>query len=121
MVAMKTIDRVAVVAPRALGLATAGYFVLFMFDSIVFELPLPDVILITALGLTPVLIVLMLVLLAWHKPLAGGLGFLITSTLYSSMTVRLRQDWTVAFSGPLIVAGLAFLWTWQRQQLGEKA
>ena len=120
MVAMKTIDRVAVVAPRVLGLATAGIFALSMFDSIVFQVELPIAIAFAELMLAPALIVLMLVLLGWHKPFAGGLGFLGASTLYSLMTVRLRIEWTAAIAGPLIVVGLAFLWTWQRRQrLGE--
>ena len=117
---MKTIDHVAVVAPRVLGLATAGFFAFFMFDSIVFQFELPIIIAVTALALAPALIVLMLVLLGWHKPFAGGLGFLGASTLYSLMTVRLRLEWTAAIAGPLIVVGLAFLWRWQRRpRLGE--
>jgi hypothetical protein len=116
MVAMRTIDPVAVVAPRLLGLATAGLFALFAFDSFVFQWLPPDMIAIRALRFVPALVVLMLVLLGWYKPLAGGLGFLVVATLYSLMTVALRQDWTAAIWGPLTAVGLAFLWTWYKQQ-----
>jgi hypothetical protein len=117
---MTTIDHVAVLAPRALGLAMAGFFALFAFDPFVFQLPLSHAVAFTLLQLIPAMIVFLLVVLGWHRPFAGGLGFLAAAALYALVTVQSRLDWIAAISGPLIVVGLAFLWTWQRQQrLGE--
>jgi hypothetical protein len=66
-----------------------------------------------ALHLVPALAVLTIVALAWQRPLIGACAFLVLAFAYA-VGAGGRLDWIVVISGPLMVVGLLFLWSWRK-------
>jgi hypothetical protein len=114
-----TMTRFVVQAPRVLGALLAAFFAVFAFDSFG-RLPLPQAIVAIAMNLLPAAIVLTLVVIGWRRPFAGAMGFFFAAALYAygvsaSAAPRARADWIAAISGPLVLVGAGFLWSWLRQ------
>jgi len=101
--------------PRILALVVTAYAGLFALDA--FE---PGKPFIQALGdfarhLVPAGIVLGMLALAWRWPWIGGVAFVLLAAGYAVM-VGFRLDWVVAISGPLLIVGVLFLWSWWNQR-----
>jgi hypothetical protein len=104
-------------APRVLGIALCLFLGMFALDA--FEegkawwRSIPDFL----LHLIPSFLVLAFVAISWRREWIGGYGFLGLALAYAVL-VRFRVDWVLTISGPLLVVGLLFLWSWRaRQQL----
>ena len=110
-----TMTDIALRAPRILGVGLAAFLTLFAFDSFDEVLPLPLAILGVVLHLLPSAIVLVLVGIGSHWPFAGAMGFFGVAALYAYAVPQGRADWIAAVSGPLMIVGAAFLWSWLRQ------
>jgi hypothetical protein len=110
---MTASGRALVWAPRILGIAVAFFIGVFALDALVEG---PRAIL---LHLVPTFVLLLAVFLAWHRPWVGALVFVALAVVYAA-TVPARPDWILVISGPLLVVGLLFLWSW-RQPTGSHA
>jgi len=117
---MTTSDRVALLAPRVLGLAVAGFLALFALDAFSDGLPLPQAIGNAAVHLIPAAIVLAVVVLAWRSPVIGAAGFLVSAALYAWMTPRAHLDWIAVISGPLAIVGVLYFWSWRSTALATR-
>jgi hypothetical protein len=100
---------------RILGIATSLFLGLFALDAFTagrsFDRALVDF----AIHLLPAIVVLVIVVMAWERPWAGGLAFIAIAAAYG-LTARSRPDWILAVSGPLLAVGVLFLWSWRSQQ-----
>ena len=110
---MTATGRALVWAPRILGIAVALFIGVFALDALG-EGPRAML-----LHLVPTFVLLLAVLLAWHRPWVGAVVFSALSVGYAA-TVPDRPDWMLVISGPLLVVGLLFLWSW-RQPRGSHA
>lgn len=109
---MTATGRALVWAPRILGIAVSLFIGVFALDALG-EGPR------AILHLVPTFVLLLAVLLAWHRPWVGAVVFSALSVGYAA-TVPDRPDWILVISGPLLVVGLLFLWSW-RQPTGSPA
>jgi uncharacterized membrane protein YgaE (UPF0421/DUF939 family) len=104
---MTASGRALVWAPRILGIAVALFIGVFALDALGEG---PRAIL---LHLVPTFVLLLAVFLAWHRPWVGALVFVALAVVYAA-TVPARPDWILVISGPLLVVGLLFLWSWRQ-------
>jgi hypothetical protein len=61
----------------------------------------------------PAVILLGIVALSWRRPWVGGFVFVFLAGGYAYMA-RNHLSWIAVISGPLLVVGLLFLWSWVR-------
>jgi hypothetical protein len=101
--------------PRILAILVTLYLALFALDSFRFDRPVGAVVEDIAWHLTPAGIALLLLAVSWRWPWIGGIAFLVMAVGYATM-VDFRFDWVVAISGPLLVVGTLFLWSWWAQR-----
>ena len=107
-----TTTQVLLWAPRLLAMALCLFFGLFALDAFSAGKPPGQALLDFAIHLIPAATVLVLVLLSWRREWIGGIAFIGLAALYAAINSRGRLDWTLAISGPLLVIGLLFLWSW---------
>jgi hypothetical protein len=102
-------------SPRLLGVAISVFLGLFALDA--FEPGKPPARAFTdvALHLVPALGVLAIVVLSWDRPWLGGAAFVLLAIAYAG-AARFRPDWVLVISGPLLLVGLLFLWSWRYQR-----
>ncbi len=92
------------------------FLALFALDAFAPGRPLARALTEFAIHLVPAGAILTIVALSWHRPWIGGVTFLLLAAAYA-VTVRSRLDWIVVVSGPLLTAGLLFLWSWHHQRV----
>lgn len=102
-------------SPRILGIAVSFVLSLFALDAFTSGRPLDRAMADFAMHLVPALAVLAVVAMAWRRPWMGGVVFVLLAAAYA-LAARSRLDWVLAISGPLLVVGLLFLWSWRSQQ-----
>jgi hypothetical protein len=102
-------------APRVLGVLLCVFIGMFALDAFSegkgVKEALPDF----AIHLVPSLLLLAVVVLSWRREWIGGVAFLGLAILYAVM-VRGRLDWIIVISGPLVIVGLLFLWSWRHHK-----
>jgi CHASE2 domain-containing sensor protein len=106
-------DRLLLWSPRILGIAVSVFMSLFALDAFERGKPLASVLTDFAMHLVPAAVVLAIVALSWRRPWIGGVAFVLLGAAYGP-TVCFRLDWTLPISGPLLTAGILFLWSWRR-------
>jgi hypothetical protein len=107
-----TRDQVLLWAPRILGIALALFLCIFALDAFEPHKPFTAVLTDLAVHLVPAALVLAIVVLAWKWPFAGGVGFVLLALGYA-LSVGFRIDWVMVISGPMLMTGLLFLWSWR--------
>ena len=113
-----TSTQVLVWGPRLLALALSLFFGLFALDAFSAAKPLREALVDFAIHLIPAAAVLVVAVLSWRQEWIGGIAFIALAATYAAINVRGRLDWTLVISGPLLVVGLLFLWSWaNRSQL----
>lgn len=101
-------------APRILGITVALFIGVFALDA------LGEGVRAMLLHLVPTFVLLLAVLLAWHRPWVGALVFSALAVVYAA-SVPARPDWILVISGPLLAVGLLFLWSWWQPAGGHPA
>ena len=114
---MKRTQLLLVWSPRILGIAVGLFLAIFALDAFERGTPFRAAALDAALHLVPALVVLAIVGLSWRREWIGAAGFLLLAAAYAVM-VRFRFDWTVAISGPLLIVGVLFFWSWWQRDVG---
>lgn len=93
-------------SPRILGILVAVFLGVFALDA--FDEGIPAFL----LHLAPALLLLLLVALAWRWEWLGGAAFIALAVLYG-VPAWARGDWLLVITGPLLVVGFLFLWSWR--------
>lgn len=96
-------------SPRILGILVAGFLGVFALDA--FDEGIPAFL----LHLVPALLLLLVVAVSWRWEWIGGAAFMTLSVLYG-VPAWARGDWLVVISGPLLVVGVLFLWSWRHHK-----
>ena len=98
--------------PRVLGVLVSVFIGMFALDAFTGGKPilqaLPDFI----IHLVPAFILLALVLASFRRPWIGAVAFTGLAILYAVTMSRGRLDWMLTISGPLLVVGGLFFWSW---------
>ena len=103
--------KMVVWGPRVLGVAVSAFLALFALDAFEEGRPLLESLAGFAIHLLPAMVVLALVVAAWHWEWVGALGFIGLAAFYA-IAVGGRLDWVLAISGPLVLVGLFFAFSW---------
>lgn len=113
-----TPTNVLVWSARFLGIVLSAFLALFALDAFAPGKPIGRALVEFALHLIPAAVVLTVVLVAWRRPWVGGAAFLLLAVAYA-VAVGFRVSWVMAISGPLLAAGLLFLWSgWVQNHVG---
>jgi hypothetical protein len=67
--------------------------------------------------LIPALTVMGIVIVSWRREWIGGLACIGLAIAYALSVGTRHADWVLAISGPLLVVGTLFLWSWQHRRL----
>jgi len=97
--------------PRVLGLALVLFLSLFALDAFSTGFSV-RALAGFAIHLLPAAVVLGVVLLSWRWPWLGGILCFALAVTYA-VWARGYFSWMVVISGPLIVEGALFLWSWR--------
>ena len=57
---------------------------------------------------------LAIVAVSWRREWLGAIAFIGLAVAYA-MTIPSRVDWMLVISGPLLVVGALFLWSWSQR------
>ena len=101
--------------PRIGGILVSLFIGMFALDAFGpgknFAQALPDFV----IHLIPALVLLGVVGASFRWPWVGAITFIGLALIYAMMTMsRGRLDWMLTISGPLLVVGTLFLWSWMR-------
>src|SRR5688572_27011201 len=109
-----TSRRLLLWSPRILGILVSLFIGLFALDAFSQGKPLlaalPDFV----IHLIPALALLAVVAASWRRAWIGGVAFMGLAVLYATTLARDRIDWMLVISGPLVVVGALFWWSWRR-------
>jgi hypothetical protein len=101
-------------SPRILGIGVSLFIGLFALDAFnqgkPFVRALPDFI----VHLIPALVLLALVSVPFRHEWIGGVAFIGLAVVYATTMAlpRGHVDWVFVISGPLLIVGALFLWSW---------
>ena len=98
--------------PRILGVLVSMFVGLFALDAFNQGTPFLQALPGFFIHMLPAFILLALVSASWRREWIGGVGFIALAVAYSMMA-RGHVDWMLAISGPLLVVGTLFLWSWR--------
>jgi len=98
--------------PRVLGLLVSMFIGIFALDAFnegkPFLQAFPDFI----IHLIPAFVLLGLVVASFRREWIGAVGFIALALAYATTMSSGRLDWMLAISGPLLMVGALFLWSW---------
>jgi hypothetical protein len=97
---------------RLLGVGIGLFLAMFALDAWEAGAPISQKLTGLLVHLLPSALVLSIVVLSWNRPWIGGIAFVLLAAAYAA-TVGFRLDWMLAISGPLLIAGGLFLWSWR--------
>jgi O-antigen ligase len=101
--------------PRILGILVSLFIGMFALDAFSEGKPFIEALADFAIHLTPALLLLALVLVSIRWEWVGGLAFIGLAIVYALTMSRGRLDWLLLISGPLMVVGVLFMWSWFRR------
>jgi len=96
-------------SPRILGILVSLFLGVFAFDAV------DEGIAAFLLHLAPTVLLLLVVAASWRWEWVGGAVFIILAVLYG-VPAWSRGDWLLVISGPLLLVGLLFLWSWRHHR-----
>jgi hypothetical protein len=104
-------------SPRILGILVSVFIGMFALDAFGPGKPILQVLPDFFIHLIPALTVLGLVALSWRREWIGGLACIALAVMYALSVGSRHTDWVLLISGPLLVVGALFLWSWQHRRL----
>jgi hypothetical protein len=104
-------DHVLYWTPRVVGLATVAFLMMFAGDVFTESGDWWQTAIALLVHLIPAALVLGATLVAWRRPVIGGMMFLAFAVGYAWMVMAGGHplEWIVVISGPLVVVGFLFL------------
>jgi hypothetical protein len=110
----RTSARLLLWTPRLLGILVSLFIGMFALDAFSEGRPFLEALGAFAVHLVPALVLLGVVAAAWRWEWIGGVAFVGLALYYAWLVApRGRYDWILVISGPLLVAGVAFFWSWR--------
>ena len=107
-----TSGRLLLWSPRVLGILVSIFIGMFALDAFgegkPFLRALPDFI----IHLIPAVVLLGLVVVSFRRQWIGAAAFIGLGLVYAVTMSKGRLDWMLTISGPLLVVGALFLWSW---------
>jgi hypothetical protein len=101
-------------SPRIVGILVSLFIGMFALDAFSEGKPffqaLPDFF----IHLIPAFVLLAIVGASFRWPWIGAITFIGLAALYAVTMSNGRLDWMLTISGPLLVVGALFLWSWFR-------
>jgi len=115
-----TSSRLLVWSPRIVGILVSLFIGMFALDAFSEGKPflqaLPDFL----IHLSPAFVLLTIVAASFRWPWIGAVTFIGLALVYAMTMSKGRLDWMFTISGPLLVVGALFLWSWfERGKLHE--
>jgi len=107
-----TSGRLLLWSPRILGIVVSLFIGLFALDAFSQGRPLFEALPDFVIHLIPAFVLLALVGASWRWEWIGGLAFIGLAVAYAVTMARGHIDWLLVISGPLLVVGALFLWSW---------
>lgn len=98
-------------APRVLGVLVCLFLSLFALDAFEKDMTVRQALPGFLVHLAPMGLLLAVVGLSWRWEWIGGLVFTGLAAVYAYLA-RDHASWIAAVSGPLLVVGVLFLWSW---------
>jgi hypothetical protein len=99
-------------SPRVLGILVSVFVGMFALDSFSEGKPFTGALSDFAIHLTPAVLLLGIVLASWRWQWIGGIAFVALAAGYAA-AVGGQLDWILVISGPLLIVGALFLWSWR--------
>jgi hypothetical protein len=99
-------------SPRILGIAVSCFIGLFALDAFSDGAPMREAMTAFVIHLLPALALLAIVAISWRWEWVGGTAFVALAAVYALTMARGRLDWMLVISGPLLVVGALFFWSW---------
>lgn len=107
--------------PRIAGVLVCLFLAMFALDGFnegtPFVQALPDVL----VHLIPAIVLLGIVGASFRWPWIGAVAFIGLAAAYAATLSNDRADWMFAISGPMVVVGALFLWSWWHQARGRRS
>ncbi len=97
-------------SPRIFGILFALFLGVFALDAIGEGLPA------VLLHAAPTLLLLVVVAVSWRWEWVGGCVFIALAVLFGAPSLARGDFWNLAVSGPLLAAGVLFLWSWRHRK-----
>ena len=107
-----TSERLLLWIPRVLGILVCLFLSLFALDAFSDARPLGQALPDFVIHLAPAMVLLAVVAASWRWEWVGGIAFLGLGVAYATV-VTSRLDWILVISGPLLIVGALFLWSWR--------
>ena len=95
--------------PRILGIMVSLFLGVFALDA------LDAGVVAFLLHMAPTLLLLLVVAASWRWEWVGGAVFTLLAVLYA-VPAWSRGEWLLVISGPLLLTGLLFLWSWRHRR-----
>lgn len=112
---MTRAQKIILWAPRVLAIAFAAFLSMFAMDVFSAGYGFPEVLLALLMHLMPTLALVALIVLAWKKPLIGGIAFLLLGGFFFMAFdgyESLAGFFIVCF--PVLLTGVLFLVSWKK-------
>jgi hypothetical protein len=106
-----TFARVLLWTPRLLGILVCLFLGLFALDAFSEGKPVLQALTDFAIHLLPVAVLVAVVMASWRWEWLGAFVSIALAVVYATVFTN-RIDWILVISGPLLVVGALFLWSW---------
>ena len=110
-------DRLLLWSPRILGILVTFFIGMFALDAFEPTKPIQEALPDFLIHLIPAAAVLAFVIVSWRSEWIGGLAFVAVAAIYSLTVGGEHADWALVISGPLLILGALYLWSWQHRRI----
>jgi hypothetical protein len=114
-VATRSPGRLLQWSARILGILVSAFIGIFALDAFSEGKPSLQTLLDFTIYLVPALILLGLVIASFRWEWIGAVAFIGLAVFYAVTMSRGRLDWMLTISGPLLIVGGLFLWSWSHR------
>lgn len=108
--------------PRILSILFIAFVSMFALDVFGQGRSWTEVLGALLIHLIPSYVLILILVLAWRRPLAGAVGYLALALAYGVFSLRRGHwDWSLILAGPLLVVAALFLVSWRAARTGASS
>ncbi len=109
--------RLALWTARILSIAFAVFISIFALDVFSEGNDFRKTVVGLFMHLLPTFIIVLIIIISWHKPFIGGIFYTLLAILYIAFSWG-KFDWTAyaLIAGPLMVLGILFFFIWYQKK-----